>query len=178
MTTSLPPSNSVPPPPSDVYPSPEVPHRAVPPRAPRPKGLEISFWLWITYLTIGASNAVIGFIQRDRNRAEAINVVVAQYPGMERAMIESLATGVVLGMVVLGLLFAVAGLSLALLMRGGRNWARIALPVLGCLSILVMIGPVGTDLQALFQLLLLVGAIVMMFQRPVNEWFRPRRPGI
>jgi hypothetical protein len=173
MTTSPPPSNSVPPPPSGDYPSPEAPSRP-----PRPKGLEISFWLWITYLAIGASNAVIGFIQRDRNRADAINAVIAQYPGMDRAMVESVATGVVLGMVVLGLLFVVAGLSLALLMRGGRNWARIVLPVLGCLSILVMIGPVGTDLQALFQFLLLVGAIVMMFQRPVNQWFRPRRPGI
>jgi hypothetical protein len=80
--------------------------------------------------------------------------------------------------VVLGLLFVAAGVSCALLMRGGRNWARVVLTVVGSLSVLFLIGPVVTPLQALFQLLLVVGAIVMMFQRPANEWFRPRRPAL
>lgn len=159
------------PPPPRGYPAP-----APPSRGPRPSGLDISFWLWITYLVIGTSNAVIGFIHRDRNRADAINAVIAQYPAMDRVTVEHLASAVVLGMVVIGLLFVAAGLSFALLMRGGRSWARVVLTVVGSLSILFLIGPVGTDLQALFQLALLVAAIVMMFQPPVSEWLRPPRP--
>ena len=116
--------------------------------------------------------------QRDRNRADAINAVVAQYPGMDRSMIDSLATVVVVGVVVLGLLFVAAGAGFALVMRAGRNWARVVLTVVGSLSVLFLIGPVATPLQALFQLALLVGAIVMMFQRPANDWFRPRRPAL
>jgi len=149
-----------------------------PTRGPRPRGVEISFWVWVTYLTIGAINAVVGFIQRDRSRAEAIDAVIARYPTMDRAMIESVATGVVVGMAVVALLFVAAGLSLAFGMRGGRNWARIVLTVVGSLGVFFLIGPVSTPLQALFQLLLLVAAIVMMFQRPANEWFRPHRTGL
>lgn len=165
--------HSAPPPPARGYPRPEAPARG-----PRPNSVEISFWLWITYLTIGAINTVVGFVQRDRNRAEAINAVIDQYPAMDRSMIDSVATIVVVGVVVLGLLFVVAGVSFALLMRARRNWARVVLTVVGSLSVLFLIGPVVTPLQALFQLLLLVGAIVMMFQRPANDWFRPRRPAL
>jgi hypothetical protein len=173
MTTSPPPTNSAPPPSRGAYSPPETR-----PSRPRPTGLEISFWLWITYLAIGASNAVIEFIHRDRNRTDLINAAIAKYPGMDQAMIGNMAGLVVAALIVIGLLFAATGLTFALLMRGGRNWARIALTVVGSVSVLFLVGPVGTDLQALFQLLLLVGAIMMMFQRPVNQWFRPRRPQI
>jgi hypothetical protein len=179
MTTIQPPSDppgqqpSAPPAPAGGYQRPEAP-----PRGPRPNSVDISFWLWITYLTIGAINTAVGFVQRDRNRADAINAVVAQYPGMERSMIDSLATVVVVGVVVLGLLFVAGGVSSAVLMRGGHNWARVVLTVVGSLSVLFLIGPVVTPLQALFQLLLVVGGIAMMFQRSANDWFRPRRPAL
>jgi hypothetical protein len=179
MTTIQPPSD----PPRQHRSAPSAPaggyqRRQAPARGPRPNSVDISFWLWITYLTIGAINTVVGFVQRDRNRVDAINAVVAQYPGMERSMIDTLATVVVVGVVVLGLLFVAAGVSCALLMRGGRNWARVVLSVVGSLSVLFLIGPVVTPLQALFQLLLVVGGIMMMFQRPANDWFRPRRPAL
>jgi TM2 domain-containing membrane protein YozV len=140
--------------------------------------VETSFRLWITYLTIGAVNTVVGFVQRDRNRADAIKAVITQYPTMDHSMIDSVATVVVVAVVVLGLLFVAAGAGFALVMRAGRNWARVVLTVVGSLSVLFLIGPVATPLQALFQLALLVGAIVMMFQRSANDWFRPRRPAL
>lgn len=154
------------------------PSSSVPARGPRPSSVEISFSLWVTYLAIGAVNTVVGFVHRDRNRADAINAVIAQYPAMDRAMIDSVATAVVVGVVVLGLLFVGAGVSFALLMRAGRNWARVVLTVVGGLSVLFLIGPVVTPLQALFQLCLVGAAIAMMFQRPANDWFRPRRPAL
>src|SRR3954447_13082363 len=80
-----------------------------PSRGPRPSSVEISFWIWITYLMIGAINAVVGFIQRDRNRAEAIDAVIAQYPAMDRATIKSIATVVVVGVAVVGLLIVAVG---------------------------------------------------------------------
>jgi hypothetical protein len=157
---------------------PSQPSSNAPARGPRPSSVEISFWLWITYLSIGAINSVIAFIQRDRNRADALNAVIAQHPTMDRSMIETVASMVVVGVVVLGLLFVAAGLCFALLTRAGRNWARVLLTVVGSLSVLFLIGPVVTPLQALFQLFLLVGAILMMYQRSANDWFRPRRPAL
>jgi hypothetical protein len=157
---------------------PSQPSSNAPARGPRPSSVDISFWLWITYLSIGAINSVIGFVQRERNRAEALNAVVAQYPTMDRPMIETVASMVVVGVVVLGLLFVTACVSFALLTRAGRNWARVLLTVVGSISVLFLIGPVVTPLQALFQISLLAGAIVMMYQRSANDWFRPGRPAV
>lgn len=157
---------------------PSQPSSNAPARGPRPSSVDISFWLWITYLSIGAINSVIGFVQRDRNRADALNAVMAQYPAMDRSMIETVATMVVVGVVVLGLLFVAACISFALLTRAGRNWARVLLTVVGSMSVLFLIGPVVTPLQALFQISLLAAAIVMMYQRSANDWFRPRRPAV
>ncbi|MGH3767352.1 MAG: hypothetical protein ACRDTX_19735 [Pseudonocardiaceae bacterium] len=171
MTTIQPPTE----PPGEQRPAPlDYQATETPARGPRPRNVDTSFWLWVTYLTIGASNSVIGFIQRDRNRADAIEAVISQYPTMDRAMIENIATVVVVGVAVVGLLIVAVSLGSALLMRGGRNWARIVLTVIGSLSVLFLIGPVVTPLQALFQLALLVAAIVMMFLPPANVWFRPR----
>lgn len=173
MTSIQPPSD-----PPEQRSAPPPPAGGASGRGSRPNSVEISFWLWITYLTIGAINTVVGFVQRDRNRADAINAVIDQYPTMDRSMIDSVSTAVVVGVVVLGLLFVAAGVCFALLMRARHNWARVVLTVVGSLSVLFLIGPVVTPLQALFQLLLLVAAIVMMFQRPANDWFRPRRPAL
>jgi hypothetical protein len=178
MTTIPPPSDprgqQWSPPPPGGYP--------VPLRGPRPRSVEISFWLWIISLILGAAGSVAALTQLDRIRAEAINRALAQNPTLDQSMTQSVVTGVLIGAVAVALLFVVAELVFVFLMRGGRNWARIVLAVFGGLSVLFglvgLAGTAGPVLVASFvQLLLVVAAIATMFGPAANAWFRPRRPG-
>ncbi|MBW0009328.1 MAG: hypothetical protein JO063_04270, partial [Pseudonocardiales bacterium] len=98
----------------------------------------------------------------------------------DQSTIESATTaGFIIGSV-LGLLVVAAELVFVFLMRGGRNWARIVLAVLGGLGVLLgLIGLAigGGSITGPLPLLLLIGAIVTMFLPPANAWFQPRRPG-
>lgn len=147
----------------------------------RPKEVEISFWLWIATLVLGGLGAVITYFQIDEIRAQAVNETLADNPTLDPSVVENAATaGLVVG-VVIGLLLIAAQVAFVFLMRGGRNWARIALAVLGGLGVLVgLLGLAGSSgalgAGSLLQLLLLIGAIVTMFLPAANAWFRPHRP--
>lgn len=152
-----------------------------PSRGPRPRIVEISFWIWIINLALGGIAILVALTQIDRLRVEAINSAVASDPTLDRSMIESVATGVLIATVVVGLLCVAVGFVLVFLMRGGRNWARIVLAVLGGLIVLFglfgLTNATGPALAiSVVQLLLLVTAIATMFGRAANAWFRPRRP--
>jgi len=164
----------MPPPPED-YSTGQAPLRGN-----RPKEVEISFWLWIATVVLGVVGMIAMYSQINQIRAEAINRVLAQNPAADQSTIESATTaGFIIGSV-LGLLVVAAELVFVFLMRGGRNWARIVLAVLGGLGVLLgLIGLAigGGSITGLLQLLLLIGAIVTMFLPPANAWFQPRRPG-
>lgn len=147
----------------------------------RPKEVEISFWLWIGTIVLGLIGSLPILIQFDELRAQAINQALAQDPTLDRSAIESITTGALVVGAVIGLLLVIAQIIFVFLMRGGRNWARIVLAVLGGLAVLAaLIGVAGTTgamgAGSLLQLLLQVGAIVTMFLPAANAWFRPRRP--
>ncbi len=133
-------------------------------------------------LTFGAVSSLVALTQIDRLRTEAINQIATQNPTLDRSMIESVASAALTGTVVIGLLFVAVGFIFAFLMRGGRNWARIALAVLGGLfglfglfSLANASGP--TAVSVFVQLLLVVAAIAMMFGSEANAWFRRPAPG-
>ena len=146
----------------------------------RPKEVEISFWLWTSTIVLGLLGSVPILFQFDQLRAEAISQALARDPALDRSTIESVTTGALVAGAVIGLLLIVAQVIFVFLMRGGRNWARIVLAVLGGLVVLFgLIGFAGTTgaigAGSLLQLLLLIGAIVTMFLPAANAWFRPRR---
>jgi hypothetical protein len=143
--------------------------------------VEISFWIWIVNLAFGGISILVALTQIDRLRSETINSAVAGNPTLDRSVIESAATGVLVGTIVVGLLCVAVGFVFVFLMRGGRNWARITLAVLGGLIVLLRLfgltittGPVLAI--SVVQILLLMAAIVTMFGRAANAWFRPRHP--
>ncbi|MGH3774306.1 MAG: hypothetical protein ACRDRR_00995 [Pseudonocardiaceae bacterium] len=160
------------PPPSGGYPTGPAPLRGT-----RPREIEISFWLWIATVVLGVVGVVIMYIQIDLLRAELINSLLAQDSTADRPTVERFATVGSVVAVVIGLLLVGGQLLLVFLMRGGRNWARIVLAVLGGLVVLFgLIGFAAGSVSGLLQLLLLVGAIVTMFLPAANAWFRPPRP--
>jgi hypothetical protein len=161
MTTPLPPGD---------YPTGQTPLRGT-----RPKEVEISFGLWIAASVLYVLGLLAAYSQV---RTETVDRVLAQNPALDQSMIERVATGAFVVWLLIG---AAAVLTFVFLMRGGRNWARIVLAVIGGIS--VLLGLLGLaagagSVAGLLQLLLLIGAIVTMFMPAANAWFRPRRPGI
>ncbi|MBV9729768.1 MAG: hypothetical protein JO309_10285 [Pseudonocardiales bacterium] len=159
------------PPPPDGYSTGQAPLRGS-----RPKEVEISFWLWIATFVLGVVGSIIAYNQV---RAETIDRALAQNPAVDQSTVESVTTAAFVIGIVVGLLVVAAELVFMFLMRGGRNWARIVLAVLGGVGVLfglmgLAIG-MGSGIGVL-QLLLLIGAIVTMFLPASNAWFQPRRP--
>ncbi len=178
--TSIPPASD---PGGQQWPAPSPPPGgyqapAAPPRGPRPRGVEISFALWVGYLVLIAVSVLVAFTQLDQVQAEVVKAL-AEDPSLDQALVQRMAKGFFVGVLVMFLVFVVATVVFALLMRGGRNWARIVLAVLGGLALLLslfgLVGSAGSALgTGLLQLLLLIGAIATMFGSAANAWFRPR----
>ena len=132
----------------------------LPARGPRVWAVELSFWLWVVYLAL---DAVLGVVA----------VTLA------RSAIDGGVSGAQIATVVSALLVDAALLVFAVLMRGGRNWARIVLAVLGGLRVLILLfvlvaGAGGLMFAVLF--LLVVAAVTTMFVPAANAWFVPRPP--
>ncbi|HKR49508.1 MAG TPA: hypothetical protein VJT72_08000 [Pseudonocardiaceae bacterium] len=161
-------------PPSGGYPAGPAPLRGA-----RPKEVEISFWLWISTGVFGVIGVIGMYVQRDQLRTELINSLLAQDSTADRSTVESLATAGSVAAIVIGLLFVAAQVLSAFLMRGGRNWARIVLAVLGGLVVLFgLLSLTAGSVGGLLQLVILIGAIVTMFLPAANAWFRPHSPEI
>lgn len=78
------------------------------------------------------------------------------------------------------MLFALAILLFAILMRRGQNWARIVLAVIGGLLALFALvslvgGTVSDVVQALLTLVVVIAALVLMFTELANTWFAAQR---
>jgi hypothetical protein len=151
-------------------------------RGTRPKEVEISFCLWIANFVLGVVGVIIAYSQISQVRAETVDRVLAQNPAVDQSMVGRVTTAAFVVALVVGLLIVATELVFAFLMRGGRNWARIVLVVLGGLAVLFgLMGVVATagarSVTGALHLLLLIGAIVTMFLPPANAWFRSHRPG-
>ncbi|MEJ2863141.1 hypothetical protein [Actinomycetospora flava] len=130
-----------------------------------PTSVQRSFQLWIAAVVVGVLGSVFSL---------ATSATVPN--GL-------LAAGGIVGVVV-GLLFLAALVYLALRMRQGESWARLALAVLGgvtavftVVGVLLTVG-LGVSLGALSTVLslvqaaLIIAAIIFSFQAPANAYFR------
>ncbi|MHA7261782.1 hypothetical protein ACX80W_01125 [Arthrobacter sp. TMN-37] len=82
--------------------------------------------------------------------------------------------------IVIGVLFAAFYVLLALMIRRGKNWARITLTVLVALSVIgFLVGLAGAapvDLLSTLSLLLVVAGVVLCYLKPASEYFKPAPP--
>jgi FtsH-binding integral membrane protein len=149
---------------------------------PRPKEVDISFWLWVASFVIGLLGLFYFAAEFDTIRNTAMEEARRQAVRggtVDEKQIESITNVFLVVGVVIGVLVSAAQVLLAYLMRNGRNWARIVLTVIGGLSLLgglFSLGDTsGQGLLDLVRLLLIAGALVTMFLPAANPWFR-RRP--
>jgi len=154
------------------YPSSQPQPGAVP---TRPKEVVIAFWLIIAAAVLTAVQVIISLATMDTLLAgmaddPAVRDALAQTGGeiSEQQFMDMMSgtAGVVLvisGLIVIGLYLMVA-----FGVKAGKNWARITGTVFAALS---LVGLVPFGLNTLTALLG-IAAIVLLFMRPANEYFK------
>lgn len=153
------------------------------PVGPRPKEVDLSFWLWVTSFVLGIVGLIVFLGEFDTIRDTAVQEARRQVQRdgspLDEAQLQSITNAVLIGGVVIGLLVSAVELLFAMFMRKGRNWARILLTVFGGIG--VVSGLYSLTTEAGVQLALtvvslpvVIGAIVTMFLPAANPWFRPR----
>ncbi len=142
-----------------------------------PREVDVSFWLWVATVVFGVLSTLLVLVNFEAMRTLALDLARQADPSVETAAAEDVATlGLIIGLAI-GVVFIVAQLVLALLMRKGHNWARVVLTVPTVLSVLLLLLslPTSTGLNraaAIVQNLLMVAATVFMFLPAANPWFR------
>lgn len=140
----------------------------------------------VNYLSIGlftlvalqALSAIISLASVQAAVERTVNQA-SQNPALSPDRAEAAVRAIVIGGAVFGLILAGIFLWLTIMVRKGRNWARITSTVFLSLGIIFgLIGLFGggttvTTLIAIVMLLLEIAVLVMLWLRPSNEYFRP-----
>lgn len=178
-----------PPPGQGPGPSPQSPYpqgsggypQQHPPPGVRPKEVELSFWLWVGSIVVSLLGSIAVLAQLDDIRRQAIAEAQRADPTVDPQLFESVINAALVGGLVFGLLLLALELLFIFKMRAGRNWARIVLTVLAGISVVgALLGlgqpqPALVTITSVLSLLLLIGAVVLMYVRNANPWFqRPR----
>ncbi|QUF02230.1 hypothetical protein KCV87_22365 [Actinosynnema pretiosum subsp. pretiosum] len=179
--------------PQPGYPQQAYPQAGYPASAPdsaslqqvaRPKNVDLSFMLWIAAAAVSLIGQILGLLTY-KAQAKELAIQMGAPAGADLdAIIESSSPGY--GSFVFRLIIIAAWVAVAFAMRGGANWARIVLTVLGGLGLVMLliggiailgllfaIGGLGV-MQGLFvlvQLVLLIGAIITMFTGGASRYF-------
>ena len=175
-----------PPPPPPGYggygPAPSAPPGwGGPPPAPmeRPVTVRAGLGLFIAEIALGLVGAIYVFsnsqdlIDRVRSQAQSSNAQLS-----DSALHAALIAGAVIGLIVVAV-----ELLFIWFAWGGRNWARVVLWVVGGLGIVSGLGGLATNSQfggfyrtlGIFQLLIVVVAVILLALKPSNEWYRYRK---
>jgi hypothetical protein len=142
----------------------------------RPKEVDLAFWILVVWSIVGVITAVVtvssGGMDAEMQRQMAASGA-SMDPGMASTVTGAASIGAVIGAVVGAVLWIFFGV----MMRGGRNWARIVLTVFGAISILFNLvatftGP--TPILSVLGVLVTAAVIVLMYRPAANPYFAPR----
>jgi drug/metabolite transporter (DMT)-like permease len=123
---------------------------------------------------------VLGVLLAFTQRGAIEDIVREQNSDFTQSEIDNAVTAALVVTVIIGLVFLVLYVVLAQQVAKGRNWARIVTWVIAGLSLLSFLSTVASDSTGLSKALGLVGAIldigivVLLLQKPSNDYFRAR----
>jgi hypothetical protein len=148
----------------------------------RPLTVRAGLGGFVGSIVLSVISTVVTFLNWNTISAQLLarlKVQAGADPELVRAAAQA---GVRIGLVIALIFSAVYGLFVLFAWRG-RNWARVVLWVLGGLGLVFgvigLFGPASpvpflTGLS-FFQLLLLLAGVVLLAQKPSNEWYRFQR---
>jgi ABC-type transport system involved in cytochrome bd biosynthesis fused ATPase/permease subunit len=136
-----------------------------------PREVQISFWLWIFVAVLQAITGLLSLTGRDA----AINALRDANTGLTEDQLQTAVTATLALYTLIG--FVIAGLFVwfAIKARAGRNWARIALMILGVVVLIFQI--FGLTLLGIVTALAIIGGIVTLNLRPSSLFFASNRTG-
>jgi hypothetical protein len=123
-----------------------------------------------------AALSVLGIIMTIVNRDETRQQIIESDPNVQN--IDALVNGAVAFSVVLGVVFTVLWVWLALMVRKGRNWARVVTWVVAGISLVLTVPALFDPLTTFDAILSVIGSIlniaiiVLLAMRTSNEFFR------
>jgi hypothetical protein len=147
----------------------------------RPKQVNMGFWLLIGSAILGL--LTLPFAISFMNSPEFIDNLqgVAREADVEldSAFISTAIAGSTFSTVLSGIFALAVSVGLAFLVRAGFNWARILVTIFAAFSLfgifdLFFTGPIAGVLT-LAQILVTVGAVVLLFMKPSNEYFARKK---
>jgi hypothetical protein len=141
----------------------------------RPKQVNMGFWLLVGSAVLGLLTLpfAISFIDNLQGVAREANVE------LDSAFISTAIAGSTFSTVLSGIFALAVSVGLAFLVRAGFNWARILVTIFAAFSLfgifdLFFTGPIAGVLT-LAQILVTVGAVVLLFMKPSNEYFARKK---
>lgn len=154
---------------------------AVTPRTDSPPEVRTAFVLWLAAIAASVLANLLGLLVFDEVLAAALAQSGAETPPEAVAAARGIAYALLVGVV---LATVAVGLFLATRMRGGANWARIVLTVIGAVYVVFGVvgllggprtpgGVVGVLIAVLgaVEMLLILAAIWFMFRPRASAWF-------
>jgi hypothetical protein len=146
---------------------------------PRPRGLDVSYGLWLVACVLGVITAAATLIYFSQLQNDILSLVERQFPDENPVTRDSVATAAVSLFIGSGVVIVLIQLGLAIAMRSGRGWTRFPLAFftfLGVLYTAVMFDPAPdiTKVGLAVTILLMLAATVPMFLRSARDWFEHR----
>jgi len=132
----------------------------------------------VQLMFIGAALSIIGLIVTVANKDAIRDQALEGNPRPED--VDTIVNATLAFSIVLGLIFTALWIGLALMVRRGKNWARIVTWVLAGLGVLFTLPSLFNPLNALSLTLSIIGGlldvaiIVLLAMRQSNEFFKPR----
>ncbi|MDT4963039.1 MAG: hypothetical protein QOF87_2686 [Pseudonocardiales bacterium] len=167
---------------SDPYPAgPYNPMPGEPPRGPittGPAPAPVSNAVRLMFVQAGLS--ILGFIVLLATKDTLRKEIFKKNTGYSAQKLDDVVNAAVTIGIVIGLIFTVLYILLALQVGKGKNWARIVTWVLASLGVLSGLAALAQPEPALSRILSIIGLlvdiaiIVLLAQRPSNEYFRRR----
>lgn len=157
---------------------PPPPGSEAPPQQPleRPTTVSYAIYALVANLMIGLISSVLGFANRNANIEQALRDAGLD-PSSTSAVSSAETVFTVAVALVIGLGFVALWALFIWFAWKGRDWARIAIWVLGGISLFSAFGafssPVGSVVAlTVVSLLLTLTAVVLLALKPSNDWYR------
>lgn len=143
-------------------------------RGPAPAPVTMAVRLMFARAAIGLLSVLVAFTQKDAMR----DIVRERNPDYSSSKLDTAVNAALAVTVVIGLIFLVLYVLLALQVGKGRNWARIVTWVLAALGLLSFLASLAGDNSGITKVFAVVTAvldvaiIVLLAQKPSNGYFR------
>lgn len=160
---------------SGLPPAPAIQPEPATPAGPAPTTVVRAVQLMFVSAALGALYTILFVANRDALRAQ----ILEADPNAQN--VDTAVNGAVAFSIITGVVFTALWIWLALMVRQGKNWARITTWVLAGLGLLFALFDLINMLNALTATLSIIAGlvdlaiIVLLAMRPSNEYFKPRR---